>query len=430
MGNNKLDNLFQEQLKNLEVSPNKRVWNTIETQLKKKKRRVFPIWWFTGVASSILILLSLFYTFSSDDNLNFNNNSDAIITESPEIKPIIKNKIDTLDSNKNIQNRILISKRDEIVKTKKRELTNSKSNRKETIDQFKKILSTINLTQAKINFNIDIPTQHLALSIPELENETQKISIADIVKDEETEKIKKTTNSWSVAPVFAVLKSNSFTDTSPINANLAESTSGENSYAYGVQIAYKLNNRWSVQSGIHFQEISYANNQIAVNVSSSRNPFATEFRNGDAFSFDLNTNSTINEASLLTNSFVANAVQLDTGNLLQNYGYVEIPLEVKYNLLNNNKLESNLVSGFSTLFLNKNEVILNTQTFSRNLEAANLNDINFSGNIGLDFNYFVNQKISINFNPMLKLQFNTFSNNANGFAPFNLGLYTGVEYKF
>ena len=76
MANKKIDNLFQEQLKNLEVSPNKRVWNNIETQLSKKKHRVFPFWWFTGSVASILVLVLLFYPLSADENQNINNNSN------------------------------------------------------------------------------------------------------------------------------------------------------------------------------------------------------------------------------------------------------------------------------------------------------------------------------------------------------------------
>ena len=103
---------------------------------------------------------------------------------------------------------------------------------------------------------------------------------------------------------------------------------------------------------------------------------------------------------------------------------------MKYNFSNSNKLQTQFVTGFSTLFLNKNEVILDTQNFSRTLEAANLNNINFSGNIGFDFNYNLSKKIALNLNPMFKVQFNTFSNNSNGFAPFNMGIYTGIKYQF
>ena len=65
MEDKKIDDLFKNQLKNLEVSPNKKVWNSIETKLKKKKRRVFPFWLFSGAAAAILVLGLFFYPLIS-----------------------------------------------------------------------------------------------------------------------------------------------------------------------------------------------------------------------------------------------------------------------------------------------------------------------------------------------------------------------------
>ena len=53
MEDNKIDDLFKNQLKNLEVSPNNSIWNSIETKLNKKKRRVLPFWLFSGAAAAI-----------------------------------------------------------------------------------------------------------------------------------------------------------------------------------------------------------------------------------------------------------------------------------------------------------------------------------------------------------------------------------------
>ena len=252
-----------------------------------------------------------------------------------------------------------------------------------------------------------------------------------MVAKEKSLEISNSKRNWSVAPSFAVLKSNSLSDSSPINAGLAESTSGENSYSYGIQLGYQLNTKWSLQTGIHLQEMSYANNQISVNRSSQSNPFATKFSNGDTFSFSTNSNNAIADESVqLLSDFMLNNVNSNSGNISQNYGYIEIPVEVKYNFSNNQKIETQIVTGFSTLFLNKNEVILSTQNFSRALEATNLNTINFSGNLGFDFNYFLNKNWAFNLNPMFKVQLNTFSDNANGFAPFNIGIYTGIKYQF
>ena len=103
---------------------------------------------------------------------------------------------------------------------------------------------------------------------------------------------------------------------------------------------------------------------------------------------------------------------------------------MKYNFSNNSKFEAQLVTGFSSLFLDKNEVILNTFNTTSTGELTNLNNINFSGNLGFDFNYFLNNNWSLNVNPMFKVQLNTFKTEANNFAPFNLGIYSGIKYQF
>ena len=429
MGDKKIDNLFQEQLKNLEVSPNKRVWNNIEAKLKKKKRKVFPFWWFSGAVASIILLTFIFNQYSSVENPKFNINPDKTITIIPEREIIINNKIDSLDLKNNRKNEILLSKEDNVIKVDKNKIQNSRSQKEIYKPRKSKTPLILNYNSIATNFRI-VPKESL-LKISKrntIKYNDKKLDIASVIKAAKNTNDNKSENNWSIAPSFAVLKSNSLSNTSPINAGLSESTSGENSYSYGVQVAYQINKKWSIQSGIHLQENSYANNQVSVNSSSERNPFATAFSNGDVFSF--NKNNDITESAQLLGNSVLNAGNSNTGNISQNYGYVEIPIEVKYNFSNSNKLQTQFVTGFSTLFLNKNEVILDTQNFSRTLEAANLNNINFSGNIGFDFNYNLSKKIALNLNPMFKVQFNTFSNNSNGFAPFNIGIYTGIKYQF
>lgn len=437
MANKKLDKLFQEQLKNLEVSPNESVWNNIEAKLVKKKSRVFPLWWFSGAVASILVLGLLFYPFYADDNQNINTNSKEIITKKPEINTNIQDKIEKFKKEGNNKNEILISKEEKTLNPQEKIILPTTNVKSDKIYQSKKIQESIAVFQLKpLAIHSNILLKNVALHLSEtkiIKNTSQKINIEDVVKEEENNKFKKTNKNWSVAPTFAILQSNSLTDSSPINANLASSTSGENSYSYGVQVAYKLNHRWSIQSGIHRQEISYANNQVIINRSSERNPFATQFSNGDSFSFNAlssSVNNITSESVQFSRSFFSSTVESRNSNIIQNYGYIEIPVELKYNFSTSAKFQTQLVTGFSGLFLNKNQVTLNTQNFSTNLEADNLNSINFSGNLGFDFNYFFNKSWSFNLNPMFKVQLNTFSNGANGFAPFQLGLYSGIRFQF
>ena len=89
MDSKNLDKLFQEKLKNLEVTPNERIWNGIESKLQKKKRRVIPFWWFAG-AAAIFLLALFFFPFTNNENSFDNNDSKIIITETPkEVKQTI-----------------------------------------------------------------------------------------------------------------------------------------------------------------------------------------------------------------------------------------------------------------------------------------------------------------------------------------------------
>ena len=53
-----IDRIFQEKLKDFEVFPEANVWNTIENELlKKKKRRILPLWLRYGSAAAVLLFL-------------------------------------------------------------------------------------------------------------------------------------------------------------------------------------------------------------------------------------------------------------------------------------------------------------------------------------------------------------------------------------
>ncbi|WP_405563712.1 hypothetical protein [Polaribacter sp. Asnod6-C07] len=429
MDNKNIDKLFQEQLKDLEISPNKSAWINIERKLKKKKRKVFPFWWFSGAVASILILGLIFNPFSKDENQNINNTLDEVITTIHKENSTILKEKDTLILNKNLKNDVLISIANETIHINKNTQNLAETRQGKSVINNRKPVKPLQFSFSSFDYNFNISQKNSELSISTINTKKKnfkKLNIQELFKEKEDLITDKQINkNWSVAPVFAVLQSNSFTNTSPINENLANSTKGENTYSYGVQIAYKINKKWTIQSGIHLQEMSYANNQVSISLSEQSNTETTEFTNGETFSFDSNNNFN----ALLSSDFTTTS-NTTFGNLTQNYGYLEIPIEVKYNFSTNNKFETQIVTGFSSLFLNKNTVNLNTETLSKTLEANNLNNINFSGNLGFDFNYLFDENWSLNLNPMLKMQLNTFNKNSNGFAPFNLGFYTGLKYNF
>ncbi|WP_028891600.1 outer membrane beta-barrel protein [Tenacibaculum sp. 47A_GOM-205m] len=453
-----IDRLFQERFKDLEVTPNERVWSAIEEKLqKKKKHRVFPIWWFSGGVAAVFVLGLLLYPYiDKQENLE---KIDPVIVESESLKSEENKKDDLKDIlltepiKENSQEIVIVKEEmkkkrifkeklhenevltaNHVVKVSKKELQGKDSNniaskvvegallaKNDVVKQEQltgKLENSLPVFKKKENTFLKKENDTINKVLKPKKNFLAVVN-EEKVENEEEEKKK----SWSVSPTVAILNSNSFSESSPIDASLSNSTKGNTSYSYGVQVAYQLNKKWTLQSGIHLQEMGYSNTNVAVNPvkSSSSN---VVFSSGESYS--LNDTS---QTDFSTSSVSISSGSLD-GELNQKYGYVEVPVQIKYNFLEGKKLKTELVVGFSSLFLNKNDVTLNTTNFSTSGEANNLNSINFSGNLGVDLNYKFSKKWSLNINPMLKTQLNTFKNDSNGFQPYFIGIYTGLNYQF
>ena len=430
MENKNIDPFFQEKLKDITVTPNPTVWKAIRSKLKKKKSRISPIiWGYSGVAA-ILILGFFLFPFSTQKKLNvLPENHEQITTAPKEKNNSLNNKKEKL-INRTIEDAFIASKKETkkatvSIKNTQQLFANNAIQNQGLKDPTKKALGDDEISSEKKGVNDKITVEKKSKKESYSKKVVTKKNLVDQVSDDKKITKQHTKNRWEVTPVFAVLTSNSFSNTSPIDKDLSNSTQGNTSYSFGVQVAYQLNKQWSVRSGIHLQELIYSNHQVAIVSSSTENASNTTFDNGDAFSFISRSNSLLN-----TNDFTSFSLEDTNGEILQKYGYLEIPLEVEYSVLNTKKFSVHMIAGFSSLFLNKNEIQINSNTLSISGEANNLNTINFSGNIGLDFEYAFRKNWTLNINPMFKTQFQTFSENANGFKPYFIGVYTGVKYQF
>ena len=388
-----IDRLFQENLKDFEVSPPNRAWKAIERNLEKpSKKRIIPIW---VKFSSIAALLILFFSVGTIYFLPSNNLSKNIIPVNTKLQDSSAAKNNTTTSTKETAIKPSIKKPIEI---------NSDTNIAKLTDADKKTSDNSNeeTLAAKKEFNnFSIAS---IVNTPQKNTRTSKISNKEFLNGKLT-----------VATVFAPIYVNSFGDGSGVDSQFKSNpTSGNSSYSYGVKIAYKLNNKFSVQSGVNLINLGYTTDDIYVTPGVSVLGFS-------------NLSS---DPILSKNETISTKENENSGSLNQVFGYVEIPVEIKYNVANG-KLGVNLVGGFSTLLLNKDEVFVETNNFSQSLGSSNnLRSINFSGNIGLDVDYSIRKNLYINVSPMFKIQTNTFSKNSGSIQPYYLGVYTGLNYKF
>lgn len=428
-----IDKLFIDKLKSFQASPDEKVWQKIERKLKKKKQKKgIPIWWsYSGVAA----LLTLgFFLFPISDN-EFNEIENNVVSSPKQLN--IKKELLEKKGNRNLNNANKIYTAEKKIKVSSQK---ENSSRKKMTHDSKNNFQIALLEKNKIKQFIQPITIHIEntfniIEPKKLKNKTKGLDFSKEVKDnismllnEEKKNAKKKKN-WSISPLIGLLNSNSYTKSSPVSSSLSNSTKGDYTYSYGLQVSYQLNRKYSVQTGLHFQEISYQNKNLIValsNINSSN-------INSSNINFDTRTNFDMIELNSNVetsgNISAANIVSRN-GNLNQRYGYIEIPIEIKYNLIEKNSFKTELIVGASSLFLNENETTLETESFSSSGKMNNLNNINFSANIGVIFSYKFDKKWALNFSPMLKSHLNTFNNNSNGFKPYYFGVYSGINLNF
>lgn len=433
-----IDQLFQEKLKDLEASPNPQVWNEIASKLKQKKHHVFPVWWMTGGIAAVLILSLFIYPFISTSTITTPVKQKPILIVQPTI-----NKIDTLQKN-NVPSpkiEIVSNEKNTIIPLKKNKKTVLNSSNENGLDVSK---IAMNLEKEKSTFtnpqkkkkiiNKDFDTKSInntkdSILKDSLILKTKKRDfITELTEKASKKKKEKKKKRWSIAPTFSVISSNSFSNSSSIDANLIPNKpEGKSNYSYGVKIAYQLNEKWTLQSGLHHQKLDYSTKNLTIATNISGNNFMNVDYATTSSNFSISSSKTLNDALLFNG---ANLLT-NKATLIQTYGYIEVPIEATYRFINTQKMSFHFISGISTLFLKENKIEILSSTFSETLgKANNLNSFNISTNLGFDFNYSLHQKLKLTINPMIKVPLKTFSKNSNGFKPYLIGVYTGIKYHF
>nr|WP_299343408.1 hypothetical protein [Allomuricauda sp.] len=241
---------------------------------------------------------------------------------------------------------------------------------------------------------------------------------------------------WSMGPSVAPVYFNGSGEGSPIHSNFSSnSKSGNVNLSYGLTVAYNLGKRLKVRSGVHRVDFGYDTNEIVFSssIESSTNALIDNIDYSQT-SRNLVVQSKRETPNVATGDAFVELNNTETpgldGKMVQQLGYIEVPLELNYALIDK-KFGVNIIGGMSSLFLVDNTVLLESEELVTEMgEANNANSVNFSTNVGIGLNYEFSPKMQLNLEPMFKYQLNTFSETAGPFRPFSVGVYSGVSFKF
>ena len=269
---------------------------------------------------------------------------------------------------------------------------------------------------------------------PELKDLPKESILEALEPQEAVAETERQEGKWSVGPSLAPVYFNSFGSGSPIASNfLDNSKSGTVNMSYGLQVSYRLSKKLSLRSGIHRVDYGYNTDDVGFTSSPTARP-SSLIR---TISYSENSKSLVVHSTLdggppqqPAAADVSAPSPAREGQMLQEFGYLEIPVEMQYNLLDR-KWGINLIGGLSSLFLVENSVSLQSgEAVTEIGEATNMNSLNFSTNFGLGFYYRLNSSFEVNLQPMFKYQLNTFTETSGNFRPYSIGVYSGLNFRF
>lgn len=452
-----IDRLYQEKFREFEASPSPELWKQIAQNLQKEnsQKRLVPLWFsLSGAAAVVAILLSAGIWW-----FNYNPTPETtVVFESdlprPEILLPIQNN--RLTDTKQLLEELRFTPPG-AVPDMKRSAGNSKGAAKEqsharlpfgnatesvrnptAIDP---LLSVFKGLKPHSVWPVSFPKQPNGLTeksgIPGKGSATDIISLEKMVaglnplessRDEKTLSEKK--KGWSLRPFAAPVRFDNLGRGNAIDPQFSDhSTTANLSMSYGLNFGYAVSNKVRIRSGIARVAMSYDIKNISISPGA---PLAMANIEYSSKGRNLLSGNTIMRESITANTGDTGPLMTTTTipvEVTQQFGFIEIPLEIQYKLMDR-KVAIDLIAGGSSLLLNENAIFLHTgpQT-TRVGKARNLNQVSFSSNIGLGMDYRFSETFSFNLEPVLKYQINTFSN-AKDVQPYYFGVYSGFTIRF
>lgn len=262
-----------------------------------------------------------------------------------------------------------------------------------------------------------------------------KTSIFDAIASQEDKTEKDISSSkWAVGPKVAPVFFSSLTQGSPIHSSFQNNAkSGNINVSYGLAVTYDISKKVSLRSGVHKVDFGYDTRDVSF--SSSLNGATNGIINNIDYSLSsrnlvVRSNTSSGKIASENAQDVSGPDPSLNGKMIQEFGYLEVPLELTYQIIDK-KLGINVIGGVSSLFLVNNSVVLESDGIATEMgEANNLNDLNVSSNFGIGISYQLNNSLQLSVEPMFKYQLNTFSEAAGNFQPFSMGVYSGLNFKF
>ncbi len=433
-GKENIDIVFRNGLKDFEATPPYDIWEDIKPSLQKKP--VTSSTW--KVAASLAVLLSLgvvSYRLGMNSALRIiETGSESlvdVISEPDPSSPFIAFDNETSSHGTIFDERLFTTVIEDYEKPVVAVDFNNEIKR-EGVFSISVSNPEVFEEANRSFFTGDIRTY----SIEEMNEMVYEMEMTGVAGNEEK------TKRWSIAALVSpTYLSGQGKNNQPLLAMNERQTI---SYAGGVSFAFEISDRISVQSGLYYSSVGQQISGIsayagftAYNMAKGLPAFKVATKSGtittdnaDIFLSDEMGNRISSDYSADNFDPVKSDLSMLGTSLRQNFRYLELPLIVRYKMIDGD-LGFNLIGGVSSNILVGNNVYLNDGGVKYNVGSTEgLRDYIVSSTLGMGMEYSISNSVSLNIEPVVRYYITPVSNSGNGINPFTFGLFSGISYKF
>ncbi|SMO73042.1 Outer membrane protein beta-barrel domain-containing protein [Saccharicrinis carchari] len=240
------------------------------------------------------------------------------------------------------------------------------------------------------------------------------------------------------------------TGSSGASGRSAVNEDGIVSYTGGINLNVKTRKRWEIETGVYYSQVGqkFSNPLIGhpdkmflsagsdAGVQSKKPNLQNSLGN---IALDPSSQKElVKEVAITNGAFRLNSDnlgyspnQVDAITVQQELDYIEVPLLLRYNLIDN-LVGLSVSGGMSANFLiDNNAYRVENSSKDRIGETQGINEISYSAIFGMGLRTPIFKSLDFNLEPRLRYFMNSVSDSpGSSYKPYSIGIYTGVSYRF
>jgi hypothetical protein len=453
-GEKNIDKIFRDRLRNFDAVPPVEVWDNIRETLHLQRRKGI-ILWIGRVAAGIAILTALSLSYFiirkpatdrliSGDKTKAEQGIAASENDSSSAGP------SEIRSEANI---LLPVKSGELNKQPRESQYTETVTAMTDLSQKEKLNYIKGRSLRQLDINLTGPETGLLhsrkqyMTSPE-ELIAEKNPAEDLYALNISEENQKTKNRWAVgteiSPLYSYRSLEGKNNEARVLAdNFNQSESGVMAYSGGVNVNYSPLRRLTLQSGVYYSRYgvnvgnAYMFENATADVPSSAKFYSINYSSGiidigsdPLVDYVTNKNDRIYYSTGSPN-LNSNTLEVNSGEITQNFEYIEVPLILRYRLIDR-KIGFNLLGGLSTNLLIGSNTYYRTKGNREKIgETTDIKPFNYSSVIGLGLDYEISKHLYINMEPTFRYYLNSINQSSVIRSyPYSIGVFTGLRYNF